>query len=276
MTNKRPTKTAFFVRYEKTDQWIDVTKSIGKMYPKGPKIAATCAMLVTGEVVCFLLLRPDNRAAEGLRTKEISFPHGSVKRLQRRTMEVISPGGSDASVQLHVEIDGVDMSDSSMDWKIVPSSNNTQLEPLATYADLRLAKGGTVLSAFTRASMLDRAVGIGSRQYFGQPGSTKAVQVAIENVISYLTSFQHFRVVTGIEQLTPYLPLVNPLALAKTKIQTAQSQDKFENLELPGWLLDGFRPQLPQDSFTIQLESSVATRIKEFLAKCGDLSCSND
>lgn len=283
---KRPRREAFFVRYQGSHEWTEETQRIGKPYPKNTKpIDATCAMLVTGDVVCFSLLRPSKKAADKLKETIIQYPAGPIRRLEKRTREVVTSKDQRAEVfragiegALHVEIEGDKSSEnSSVVWTshIDRNSSGAYLRPLAGRPDFRLPKGVSKLSAFTFNATLDRAIGIGCVQYFGRPDSIMKVQEAAEEVIAFLVSLSHFRVLTQIDQLTgPPEPLLMRLLANRATTITNKSQGKCERLRIPVWLvsdlglLESQFHELPprDDEVTVECEEQAALLIKDFLA----------
>lgn len=284
--NKRPRKEAFFVRYQGSHEWIDETQRIGKPYPKGTKVIdATCAMLVTGEVVCFSLLRPSKKVAASLKETSIQYPRGPIRRLEKRTKEVVTSKDQSAEVfragieqALHVEIEDDESSgNSSVVWTshIVRDSSGTWLRPLAGSPDFRLSKRASKLSAFTFNATLDRAIGIGCMQFFGRPESTMKVQDAAEEVIKCLASLRNFRSITQINQLTsPPEPLLTRLLANRATTISNKGQGKSEQLTIPVWLVSDLGPleiqfhESPRHDgkVTVECEERAALLIKNFLA----------
>lgn len=284
--NKRPRKEAFFVRYQGSHEWIDETQRIGKPYPKGTKVIdATCAYLVTGEVVCFSLLRPSKKVAASLKEKSIQYPAGPIRMLEKRTKEVVTSKDQSAEVfragiegALHVEIEDDESSgNSSVVWTshIVRDSSGAWLRPLAGSPDFRLSNRSSKLSAFTFNATLDRAIGIGCMQFFGRADSTMKVQDAAEEVIACLASLSYFRIITQIDQLTsPPKPLLTRLLKNRATTISNKGQGKSEQLRIPVWLVSDLGPlesqfhELPprDDEVTVECEERVALLIKDFLA----------
>lgn len=295
MKTKRPQKRAFLIRYQGSHEWIDESHRIGKPYPKSTElIDATCAMLVTGDVVCFSLLRPSKRVAANLKETSIQYPNGLILRLKKRTEEIVTSRDLRAEVfkagiegALHVEIEGDEsVSNAASVWssQIVRDSNGTWLRTLAESPDFRLSKRASKLSAFTHNATLGRAIGIGCVQHFGRPGSTMRVQDAAEEVIAYLASLSHFRVITQINQLTrPPEPLLRRLLANKATTIANKGHGKYERLRIPVWLLSDlgilesqFHELHPRDDeVTIECGEQAARLIKDFLASLErDRNCS--